>query len=102
MPEVVGTPIVEAAYRAAAAGGTQECGYHSSRLGRWFSQRIYPSAEGITVLSIDVTDRRRKLETAERREERYRAFGAASQVLWAWDLPAGRASPRPPSSGGRR
>src|SRR5690606_28825997 len=69
-PDTVGTMLHRQANRAAAKRVAVEFEYFCPRLDRWFEYRIYPSAEGLTVLENDVTarkegERRRRLLTAE-------------------------------------
>lgn len=69
-PDTVGTMLHRQANRAATKRVAVEFEYFCPRLDRWFEYRIYPSAEGLTILENDVTarkegERRRRLLTAE-------------------------------------
>jgi two-component system, cell cycle sensor histidine kinase and response regulator CckA len=51
--------------------------------GRWIECRVYPAADGLTVLSQDVTDRRLAAEKVRLSEERLRlAMEAGSLAVW--------------------
>ncbi len=66
---------------------------HLSASDRWLENRLYPSADGITILLVDVTERRRTAERLRRREEmqsllvtlleQTRHLRDADEVLWA-------------------
>ncbi len=61
---------------------------------RWFEVRAYPSAQGLAVYFLDVTERRRVLDVLREREETLRqrtdqldaALEAAQLGVWSWDL----------------
>lgn len=60
---------------------------HFSPLDRWFENRIYPSADGITFYITDITERKQMEAAHQEAEERLQlAVRAANIGLWDWDL----------------
>jgi PAS domain S-box-containing protein len=61
---------------------------------RWFDVRVFPSAQGLAVYFLDVTERRRVLDELRGSEEALRhrtqqldmALRAARLGVWSWDL----------------
>ncbi|MEP7000913.1 MAG: PAS domain-containing protein [bacterium] len=61
---------------------------------RWFEVRAFPSAQGLAVYFLDVTERRNMLDELRSSEETIRhrtqqlnlALGAARIGVWSWDL----------------
>ncbi|MEO8620131.1 MAG: PAS domain-containing protein [bacterium] len=61
---------------------------------RWFEVRAFPSAQGLAVYFLDVTERRNMLDELRSSEETLRhrtqqlnlALGAARLGVWSWDL----------------
>lgn len=54
---------------------------------RWFENRVYPAAEGISVFITEITARKQAKITLERSEERYRAFiEQSSEAIWCFEL----------------
>jgi PAS domain S-box-containing protein len=61
-PESVGGPFEEAYRRAMAQGLPVRAEAFYAPLGKWIQVNVYPSAEGITIVGQDVTDRVRAHE----------------------------------------
>jgi PAS domain S-box-containing protein len=81
-PAVLGTDMEAACRRAVATGRTERCEYHDAPLDRWFEQRLYPTADGLSILSTDITDRRRADERrAEQALDRYRLLFQHAQDI---------------------
>ncbi|WP_426687959.1 sensor domain-containing protein [Rhodanobacter ginsengiterrae] len=61
--------------------------------GRWFESRIHPSADGLTILFLDITERKR---VEQELMQRQRTLSQAQQVAhigsWDWDIPGNRVS----------
>lgn len=59
-------------------------------LGRWFSNRIYPSKDGISLFFRDITGHKRAQEELREAEQRLKLAVAASSIgLWDWNIAAG-------------
>jgi PAS domain S-box-containing protein len=90
-PDAVGLPFFEAAQRAEATGEPAHVEAHYPPLDAWFESTIYPSAEGYTIVSRDVTARRRAEAALREREELLRlTLQSARAGLWAVDLDTDR------------
>jgi PAS domain S-box-containing protein len=86
-PALLGTEI-EGSYRRAVAGGVaQQFEYHDAPHDRWFDQRLYPTSDGLAILSIDVTERRRAERALRESEARFRdLFENANEIIYTLDL----------------
>jgi PAS domain S-box-containing protein len=90
-PDAVGLPFFEAAQRAEATGEPSHVEAHYPPLDAWFESTIYPSAEGYTIVSRDVTARRRADAALREREELLSlTLHSARAGLWAVDLDTDR------------
>ncbi|NMG31620.1 PAS domain S-box protein [Aromatoleum evansii] len=69
-PEGVGQPFYHAYQRALAEQQPQTLEQHYAPWDLWFENRIYPSADGLTIFFTDVTER--KLAEAQLRESEMR------------------------------
>ncbi|MBN1185701.1 MAG: PAS domain S-box protein [Bacteroidales bacterium] len=79
-PEAVGTPVHQAYIRAMTDQVTIDLEHYYTPFGRWFQHRFYPSPEGLSVFSKDITERK-KTEEALRESEIYnRMLFELSQV----------------------
>ncbi|HEY9873640.1 MAG TPA: response regulator, partial [Candidatus Obscuribacterales bacterium] len=53
---------------------------------RWFENRVYPFAEGVTILVTDITDRKQAEKTLRESEERFRNMADNAPVMvWVTD-----------------
>lgn len=93
LPAEVLAQVVPQVRAAMASGQPVTYETYLPHLDRWFENRLYPSAEGATVLFVDVTERRREREALRRREEmqallvrlleRTRHLRDPEDVMWA-------------------
>ena len=67
-PEYVGSTVWQEMHRAMASRSRVQLETYSNRLHRWFESRVYPYADGLTVLFTDITDRK-VVEAAARHAE---------------------------------
>lgn len=74
-PEAVGTPVYHAYARAMSEQRPIDLEHLYPPLGRWFRHRFYPSPEGLTVFSRDVTEIHRAEEALRENAERLAALG---------------------------
>jgi PAS domain S-box-containing protein len=57
---------------------------------RWFTNRIYPSKDGVSLFFRDITDHKRVEEELREAEQRLKMSIAASGIgLWDWNIAAG-------------
>ncbi len=69
-PENLGTPF-ESEARAALSSGEARCfDGHRSPSGLWLHTRIFPCEEGLTVLMIDITERRKEAQARADQEQK--------------------------------
>ena len=76
-PSAVGTPFGEALRRVMASRISELFETTSSRSGRWFESNVFPSGNGIAVLSRDIDARKRDqaaLREADRRKDEFLAM----------------------------
>ena len=86
-PEGVGQPFHLAFERAMQTGESSTLVEYYPPFDRWFENRIYPSADGLTIYFRDITQQRREQDALARSEERQRlAMRAAKQGLYDLDL----------------
>ena len=69
LPEAVLDQSLPHVHAALRSGEPATCETYVPGLDRWFEHRLYPSPEGLTILFIDVTERRRTADAARVREE---------------------------------
>jgi PAS domain S-box-containing protein len=74
-PEAVGNPFYRDVHDAAADQRVIRSEYYSERLERWFENHIYPTADGVTVLSLDITLQKRVEESHSEHEALLRNVG---------------------------
>lgn len=86
-PEGVGQPFHRAYERAMNEGVTVVMEEHYPPWDRWFENRIYPSADGISIFFTDVTERRRAANALSTSEASHREmFEANPHPMWVYDL----------------
>lgn len=84
-PEGVGQPFHRAYERAMNEGVTVVLEEHYAPWGRWFENRIHPSADGIAIFFTDVTERRRTADALRDSEQRLREAQQLA-ALGSWEL----------------
>jgi PAS domain S-box-containing protein len=85
-PEGVGQPFYHAYYRAVATQEPVHLEEYYSPYGRWFENRIYPSADGLSIFFQDITERKRA--------EALRTGGSAVLEMVASGTPLGESLDR--------
>jgi len=78
-PEAKGTPFADAYVRAQSTGVPEIFEDHFVPWDRWFENRIYPTAEGITVFFSEVTERKRSERILQRSQQQLSALTAHLQ-----------------------
>lgn len=64
-PRAVGNPFHQECHKAMSERATVTFEHLSSGVGRWFENRIYPYADGISVFFHDITERKQREELGE-------------------------------------
>lgn len=86
-PDGVGQPFYHAYHRAMAEQVTIHLEEFYPPLGRWFENRIYPSADGLSIFFQDTTDRRRAVDDLRVSQDQLSlALDAARMGTFDWDL----------------
>lgn len=85
-PDAVGNPFYEEAHRAVALRQPARFEVFYAPVGRWFENYVYPTYEGVTVFSADVTWRKR----AEGLLDRYRLLSERTRDIVIFLRPDGR------------
>ncbi|SBV90891.1 hypothetical protein KL86APRO_10057 [uncultured Alphaproteobacteria bacterium] len=82
LPEAIRTPFAESALRAARSGAMTAMEGYFAPLDAWFDMRAYPAQEGLTILFLDITERKRGEERQRllMRELDHRAKNALNVV----------------------
>ncbi|HKT34239.1 MAG TPA: PAS domain-containing protein [Nitrospira sp.] len=68
-PDDVGSTVWHEMHRAMASRSRLQFEHYSHRFQRWFESRVYPYADGLTVLFTDITDRKDAEAAARDAEE---------------------------------
>lgn len=71
-PEAVGTQVYQAYQRAMTEQMALDLEHYYPPFDRWFHHRFYPSKEGISVFSHDITERKQAKEKLIESEDRFR------------------------------
>lgn len=86
-PEGIGQPFQRAYERAMAEQIPLQIEEYYAPWDRWFENRIYPSADGITIFFQEITERKRTEATLKKNEERLDlALRAGEMGIFDWDL----------------
>jgi PAS domain S-box-containing protein len=86
-PEAAGTAFEIQGRKAVSLQQTVEFEEFFPPRRAWFSVRIYPSEQGLTVYFQNVTRQRQAREEARTGEERFRLLArATSDAIWDWDI----------------
>ena len=83
LPMLLGTPFEVQTRSAHATGSPVTYQEFLPALGRWFENRIVPSASGVTTFTRDVTEDREASEALKAREAEYEALANSIPTL-AW------------------
>ncbi len=73
-PGLVGSAVHAAMVKAAAERTVEEVEDRNGRRDRWFSNRIYPTSDGVSVYFRDITDQRLASERAFKSEQQARTL----------------------------
>jgi PAS domain S-box-containing protein len=73
-PAVLGTEMEAGCRRAVATGTAQRFESYDPPFDRWFEQRLYPTPDGLIILSTEITDRKRAEEALRASEADFRAM----------------------------
>jgi diguanylate cyclase (GGDEF)-like protein/PAS domain S-box-containing protein len=90
-PEGIGQPFQRAYEQAMAEQRPLQIEAYYAPYDRWFENRIYPSADGLTIYFLDITERKRAEQDLLQHQ---RMLSQAQQVAhvgsWEWDIAANR------------
>jgi PAS domain S-box-containing protein len=85
-PDTVGTQFYTEVRRAVAEQTRVQFEYFYPRWQQWFENRVYPSAEGVSIFVADITDRKLAEKALQESEERARlAFKVGRLGTWRYD-----------------
>jgi PAS domain S-box-containing protein len=90
-PESVGQPFHRAYEKAMATQQPLVFEDHYAPWDRWFENRIYPSAQGLSIYFTDITVRKQSEQALRLSETRFRLAASHGQV-WDWDMVTGRST----------
>ena len=89
-PDTVGTPFEAELRRAVVEQKPSVFEYLYPSRNRWYENRLYPSADGLSIFFTEVTERKRAEEALRESEGRFRNMADNAPVgVWVTD-PAGR------------
>lgn len=72
IPEVVDTPFAKSLQRAMAEQRVTCFEFYCPLQERWFENRVYPFPDGLSLLCVDISDRKRIEVALQQSEERFR------------------------------
>jgi len=91
-PETVESEFYIEVHRAVAKQTVVQFEYYYSSWQRWFENRVYPSASGVSILVTEITEGKRAEEALRRSEGRLQlALTAAKMFVWELDYQTRRA-----------
>ncbi|XGV98545.1 MAG: ATP-binding protein [Leptolyngbya sp. BL-A-14] len=85
-PDTIDSPFHTEMHRAMEQQTPVQFEYFYPPLKRWFENRVYPSAEGVSMIITDITDRKQTEAALYQSEERYRYLAEMiPQLVWTAD-----------------
>ncbi|MBD3882861.1 PAS domain S-box protein [Phormidium tenue FACHB-886] len=88
-PETVGSQFYAEVHRAVVEQRVVQFEYLYSPWQRWFENRVYPSAAGVSILVTDITDRKRAEESLQRTNQTLQTLVDACPVAIVFFDPQG-------------
>ena len=90
-PEFVGGEFEKTFQEAVRAGKPQSVESYFAPAENWLEMHAYPSAEGLSLFFLNVSERRKSQELIRIQNERVMlALRTADAGMWDWELPSGR------------
>jgi PAS domain S-box-containing protein len=90
-PEFAGGEFEKTFQEAVRAGKPQSVESYFAPAGNWLEMHAYPSAEGLSLFFLNVSERRKSQELIRIQNERVMlALRTADAGMWDWELPSGR------------
>jgi PAS domain S-box-containing protein len=90
-PEFLGGDFERTFQEAVRVGKPQSVESYFAPLEKWLEVHAYPSAEGLSLFFMNVTERRKSQEMIRIQNERVMlALRTADAGMWDWELPSGR------------
>ncbi|MBF2000090.1 MAG: response regulator [Synechococcales cyanobacterium M58_A2018_015] len=86
-PDLVNTPFAAQLQRALDEQQMVHFEYYYAPWDRWFENRVYPSARGISLFSIDITERKHAEEVMRSSQERLALASQAANIgTFEWNV----------------
>ncbi|GAA6624046.1 ATP-binding protein [Scytonema sp. NUACC26] len=89
-PEIIDTLFYTEVHRALAEQVPVRFEYFYTRWNRWFENRVYPSANGVSIIATEITVRKQAEAALRKSEERLKVAQLAAKIgTWDWDVATG-------------
>jgi PAS domain S-box-containing protein len=86
-PDLIGTQFYIEIHRAVAEQTPVQFEYFYARWNRWFNNRVYPSADGVSMIATEITARKQAEEQLRESEKFLKAINeTAPNLLYIFDL----------------